>query len=105
MSASHYNAAPLLSAATGNMIQGGYGSHGSEGKLVQPEPCWLVRYELAFLAFFGFFNVCECEVHLHTPASQERDRSSVSIGARTLSPSMARSPRGRLVTSSSIHSL
>ncbi len=58
MSASHYNAAPLLSAATGSMnVQGGlrYGE-----RALQAEPCWLVRYELAFLAFFGFFNVCEC---------------------------------------------
>ena len=31
------------------MIQGGYAS--------AVQPCWLVRYELAFLAFLGFFNV------------------------------------------------
>jgi hypothetical protein len=66
MSASHYNAAPLhgsplVSAAQGNMIQGGFHP-------TQAEPCWLVRYELAFLAFFGFFNVCEfARVHLDTP--------------------------------------
>lgn len=58
MSASHYNATPLpmKSAASGSMIQ---------GELVgtdPPEPWFLVRYELAFLAFFGFFNVCESEV-------------------------------------------
>ena len=66
MSASHYNAAPLhasplVSAAQGNMIQGGF-------LPAQAEPCWLVRYELAALAFFGFFNVCEfARVHLDTP--------------------------------------
>ncbi len=68
MSASHYNAAPLQSAAQGNMIQGSYGQAAQ-----QAEPCWLVRYELAFLAFFGFFNVCECAgspTHTSQPASQ-----------------------------------
>ena len=28
------------------------------------EPCYLVRYELAFLAFFGFFNVYAMRVNL-----------------------------------------
>jgi hypothetical protein len=52
MSASHYNAALLKSpvGGGGNMIQGGFTGGAAE-------PCWLVRYELAFLAFLGFFNV------------------------------------------------
>ena len=50
MSASHYNAAPLQPAAAGAMM--------IQAEQEQ-EPRWLLRYELAFLAFFGFFNVCE----------------------------------------------
>ena len=50
MSASHYNAAPLQPAAAGAMML--------QAEQEQ-EPRWLLRYELAFLAFFGFFNVCE----------------------------------------------
>ena len=33
-------------------------------KMSSGEPCYLVRYELAFLAFFGFFNVYAMRVNL-----------------------------------------
>ena len=33
-------------------------------EMVTGEPCYLVRYELAFLAFFGFFNVYAMRVNL-----------------------------------------
>ena len=52
MSASHFKAGPLTSPVGGsgsNMIQGGHGA--------AAQPAWLIRYELAFLAFLGFFNV------------------------------------------------